>query len=234
MPLPDRWQNVFPSRARLRDVAPRGSEICVLGTGTRVWRIYRREPHSTRWSDFRHHGPLDAARFDHHIDDPPSTVTRSILYAAERPMTCIAEVFQHDDRIDPFTGAPRLAEFAFRTDLRLLDVASTWITRAGGSMAISAGERAMARRWSGAIDDAFPDVHGLRHASSKHAGERATHSTSALRHGSTLTRRALAHPELEPILVEDAAHTLGYDLSHPVRRSRPQRKAPCTQRDTRW
>ena len=141
MPLPDRWQNVFPSRARLRDVAPRGSEICVLGTGTRVWRIYRREPHSTRWSDFRHHGPLDAARFDHHIDDPPSTVTRSILYAAERPMTCIAEVFQHDDRIDPFTGAPRLAEFAFRTDLRLLDVASTWITRAGGSMAISAGER---------------------------------------------------------------------------------------------
>ena len=194
---------------------PRGHEIHVLRAGATVWRVYREEPYGTKWYDFRRHGPLDDARFDHHLDDRPTTETRSILYAAEVPMTCIAEVFQHDQRIDPFTGKPRLAEFAFLADLRLLDVAGTWITRAGGSMAISAGDRDMARRWSRAIHDAFPDIHGLRYASSKHAGEPCYafyERAEALVGNDPSSDEPLAHSELEPLL-EHAARTLGYDLS---------------------
>ena len=203
--------------ARLRELAPRDTEILVLRAGTPVWRIYRSEPRGARWSDFRRQvpDPPDRGRFDHHPDDPPTGDTRSILYAAAHHLTCIAEVFQDDGRIDPFTGAPRLAHFAFRADLRLLDVAGTWITRAGGSMAISSGERAMARVWSRAIHDAFPDIHGLRYASSKNAGkpcyafyERA----EALVDSDPSFDVPLAHPDVEPLL-EDAAHTLGYRLS---------------------
>ena len=105
-------------------------------------------------------------------------------------MTCIAEVFQHDQRIDPFTGAPRLAGFAFRTDLRLLDVASAWITRAGGSMAISAVERAWPA--GGRAQSTMRSLISTGSATppASTPANRATPSTSALRHCSTLTRRA--------------------------------------------
>ncbi len=201
--------------ARLRKLAPRDTEVLVLGAGTPVWRIYRSAPHGTKWSDFRRHGPLDDARFDHHLDNPPASGTRSILYAADHPMTCIAEAFQRHRRIEPFIGEPRLAQFAFRADLRLLDVAGTWITRAGGSLAISAGERAMARRWSRAIHDAFPDIRGLRYASSKNAGEPCYafyERAEALLETRPSFDRPLAHPDLEPLL-EQAVRTLGYRLS---------------------
>ena len=130
-------------------------------------------------------------------------------------MTCIAEAFQRHRRIEPFTGAPRLAHFAFRADLRLLDVAGTWITRAGGSLAISAGTRAIARRWSRAIHDAFPDIHGLRYASSKNAGEPCYafyERAEALLDTDASFDVPLVHPALQPLL-EDAARTLGYRLS---------------------
>ena len=201
--------------ARLRQLAPRDTEVLVLRAGTPVWRIYRSAPHGTKWSDFRRHGPLDDARFDHHLDNAPTSGTRSILYAAEHPMTCIAEAFQRNRRIQPFTDAPRLAHFAFRADLRLLDVAGTWITRAGGSLAISAGRRATARRWSRAIHDAFPDIHGLRYASSKNAGEPCYafyERAEALLRAEPSSDVPLAHPDLEPLL-EDAARTLGYRRS---------------------
>ena len=202
---------------RLRELAPRDTEVLVLRAGTPVWRIYRSEPHGTKWSDFRRHvpEPPDRGRFDHHPDNRSIADTRSILYAAERPLTCIAEVYQHDGRIDPFTGAARLAEFAFRADLRLLDVAGTWITRAGGSMAISSGEHAMARRWSRAVHDAFPDIHGLRYASSKNAGEPCYafyERAEPLLGTEPSFHRSLAHPDLEPLL-EQAVRTLGYRLS---------------------
>ena len=110
---------------------------------------------------------MDHARFDHHVDD--RTSPRSILYAAADATTCLAEGFQGTAVIDPFTDTPHLAEFAFVTDLRLLNVAGPWITRAGGSMAINSGLRTDARRWSRAIYEAFPDIHGLRYASSMYA-----------------------------------------------------------------
>ena len=198
---------------RLRDVAPCQSEVFVLEAGTPVWRLYCRRPHGTSWSAFRHAGPSVHARFDHHLDERTG---RSILYAADHPATCIAEVFQETRAIDPYAAnVPRLAEFAFVADLRLLDVAGPWITRAGGSMAINAGLREAARRWSRAIYEAFPDIHGLRYASSMHANQpcyafydRAAPSTAS----APLFDEQLSHPELETLL-DDAARTLGYTLA---------------------
>ena len=130
-------------------------------------------------------------------------------------MTCIAEVFQETRAIDPFTDAPRLAEFAFASRLRLLDMSGPWITRAGGSMAINSGLRAKARHWSRAIYEAFPDIHGLCYASSMHANQpcyafydRAKDSLEAV----PLLDAQLSHPELATLL-DDAARTLGYALT---------------------
>lgn len=199
--------------ANLRDLAPRDREIFVLRAGTAVWRIYRSDFPGATWSRFRH-APPDSARFDHGVGAPTASGTRSILYAAEDRMTCIAEVFQQHEHINPFDGDPRLAQFAFLADLRLLDLAGTWITRAGGSMAISAGPRDAAREWSRAIYDAFPDIHGLRYASNKHANKPCFalyDRAEAQLDLDPLFDEPLSHAELEPLL-DHAADTLGYDL----------------------
>lgn len=79
-------------------------------------------------------------------------------------------------------------------------------------MAINSGDRCMARRWSREIYDAFPDIDGLRYASSKHANrpcyalyDRAEPHLEAL----PSLDMQLSLPELEPVL-DDAAYELGY------------------------
>lgn len=198
---------------RLRDFAPRDGEVFVLHTNAPVWRLYRSLPHDTTWSTFRRAGPSFDARFDHHSDRRASR--RSILYAADHLVTCLAEAFQQTRFIDPFTDAPRLAEIAFVSDLRLLDLTGPWITRAGGNMAINSGPRATARRWSRAIYDAFPDIDGLRYGSSMHANQScyALYDRAEPALDSTpLFDERLSHPELE-ILLDEAAQILGYKLS---------------------
>ena len=229
--------------ANLRDHAPRADEIFVLPAGTPVWRIYRTDHPHANWSLFRH-VPPDTHRFDHNLGTSAASGRRSILYAAESAMTCIAEVFQEPKHIDPFRGAPRLAQFAFRTDLRLLDLAGTWITRAGGSMAIGAGPHGAARRWSRAIYDAFPDIVGLRYASSTHANrpcfalyDRAEAGIDA----NPLFDESLAHPNSNPSWSTPPTHwattwgqvrrTLATDPSVPAP-CRPARPAPRRQRET--
>lgn len=199
--------------ARLRATTPRDDEVFVLREGTAVWRLYFREPYDTKWSTFRQHGPLHAARFDHHIDNP--TARRSILYAANDPVTCLAEVFQETYVIDLFRNAPGLAEFAFSTDLLLLDVAGPWVTRAGGSMAINSGVRVTARAWSRAIYDAFPNIHGLHYASSVHANKSCYSfydRAEPFLPPRPSFEQPLRHPELVPLL-DHAVYTLDYALA---------------------
>lgn len=198
--------------ARLDVFAPREDEVFVLSAGTAVWRLYRGRPHGATWSTFKR-SPFGDARFDHHIVDPASG--RSILYAANDPVTCLAEVFQETRVIDPFENAPTLVQFAFESDLFLLDVAGTWITRAGGSMAINSGVRATARAWSRAIYDAFPDIHGLHYASSTHANQRCYafyDRAEVFLYAVPNFEVQLSHPDLEPLL-SYAVSTLGYELA---------------------
>ena len=81
-------------------------------------------------------------------------------------------------------------------------------------MGINSGERAMARRWSRAIYDAFPDIHGLRYASSM-TNERCyafydRAQTSLAPH--PLFDERLSHPQLQ-LLLDGAVYTLGYDTA---------------------
>ena len=188
-------------------------QLHVVPANSRWWRVYfAGGSHPVAWNAFRHYGPTPA-RFDHHL--PPAAVqARGILYGADSPTTCLAEVFQATRVIDRTAGAPWLAGFELARDVPTLDLTGAWPTRAGASMAISTGPRPRARLWSQAIYAAYPAVEGLRYGSSMHAN---TPSLALYeRAGSTLPaapvfNRALSDPALARRL-SAAAKRLGYRL----------------------
>ncbi len=82
-------------------------------------------------------------------------------------------------------------------------------------MAINSGVRSTARDWSRAIYDAFPDIHGLRYASSTHANKPCY---AMYERAAPLVARGhafdepLSHPELESLL-NHTVYTSGYELA---------------------
>jgi hypothetical protein len=137
-----------------------------------------------------------------------------VLYGAAEPITCLAEVFQATRTIDRNANAPWLVAFETVHKLSLLDLTGTWPTRAGASMAINSGPRPQARRWSRAVNDAYPHIEGLWYASAMHANR----SSLALYERAQLAipraplfHRALADPALLQRL-DTAATLLGYRL----------------------
>ena len=138
-----------------------------LPAGTRLWRIYfAGGTHPGAWNAFRAFGPT-TSRFDHH--DPPKGVqAKTILYAADDPVTCLAEVFQATRVIDRHSGQPWLGGFDTAVDLDLLDLSGTWPTQAGASMAINTGPRPRAQAWSRLIWATYAPIHGIYYPSSMH------------------------------------------------------------------
>jgi hypothetical protein len=132
---------------------------------------FRGGRHPTLWDRFRSWGPT-GARFDHH-EPPPRDQNRQILYAAAAGPTCLAEVFQDTRTINRSRAEPWLVGFELTRPVALLDLTSSWPTRAGASMAISTGPRPRARGWSRAIYDAYPGVDGLMYPSSMNASAEA-------------------------------------------------------------
>ncbi len=189
------------------------AEIATLAAGARCWRIYfAGGAHPVSWRDFRFYGPTNS-RFDHH-EPPARSQARGILYAADSPVTCLAEVFQTTRVVDRAANDPWLVAFDLAHDVDVLDLTGTWPTRAGGSMAIGSGPRPRARRWSQAIYSAYPKVDGLAYASSMHANrpcfalyERARAAIPS----APAFHRALSDPALVPRL-DVAATRLGYRL----------------------
>lgn len=171
LPLP-------PPVAELRAIHP---IPYILPAGSEIWRIYKRGGMSpTRWNDFRHHGPILRARFDHHrrnAKGEPCVQARGIIYGAHGDksiVTCVAEFFQEDRTVDRVRDEPWLVCFALKADVVLLDLCGYWPTRAGASMLINCHERrALTQSWSGAIYEAYPDIQGLRYGSSLGATEPA-------------------------------------------------------------
>lgn len=142
------------------------TDIRILPAGAGLWRVYfAGGDHPALWDEFRAVGPLGTARFDHHLP-PPRRQDRAILYAAEQGPTCFAEAFQRARAINRTRKEPWLVSFALARDVRLLDLAGDWPTRAGASQAISTGPRSRAREWSRAVYEAYPDVEGLSYPSS--------------------------------------------------------------------
>ena len=185
----------------------------VVPAGTALFRVYFRSgPYPGTWNQFRHYGPTNA-RFDHH-EPPPRVQDRGILYAAGHPRTPLAEVFQAGRTINARRDEPWLVGFRLVTDVRLLDLTGLWSTRAGASLAISSGARPVARRWSGAIYEAYPAAAGLWYGSSMDGNapcvalfERA----QAALPGRPSFHRALADETLRAFL-ETCSEVLGYRL----------------------
>jgi hypothetical protein len=203
LPLP-------PSSADLARIPPVWR---IAPAGTALFRDYfRGGPYPVAWDQLRYYGPTNA-RFDHH-EAPPRIQARGNLYAASHPRTPLAEVFQARRTINTRRDEPWLVGFRLAADVRLLDLTGLWPTRAGASTAINSGPRSVARRWSGAIYDAYPDAAGLWYGSSMNANapcvalyERAEAALPAL----PSFHRALADATLRAFL-ETCAEALGSRL----------------------
>jgi hypothetical protein len=193
-----------PSLERLKDLSP---DIHTLKSGLTLWRIYfRGGPHPTSWSDFRNFGPLDG-RFDHHFPDEqgdPTSQTRGMLYGAEAGATCFAEVFQRTRVIDRFRREPWLVAFELATPLKLLDLTGSFATRAGASMALMTGPRAVARRWAQTFYEAYPEVQGVYYPSSMYANAPAI----ALNERAVTAGTMPSVPSFHRALADNALHTV--------------------------
>ena len=198
--------------AHLPDLEP--DDITDLPSGRELWRVYFASgPHGTTWNAFRFFGPVITARFDHHLA-PPSDQDRGILYAAESGPVCLAEVFQATRTVDRQRRDPWLVSFALADGARLLDLSGMWPTRAGASQALASGRRDVARAWSRAIYDEYPDVDGLVYPSSMYG--RGLAMALYERASRALPSRPelhvpLTHPGLASILRTEASR-LGYML----------------------
>jgi hypothetical protein len=150
---------MFPRLARSHDK--------VLPAGTLLGRIHAQGGSSpTSWDEFRYFGPT-GARFDHQPLPQRVHPTRGIYYAAPRTRaaiileTCVLECYQSRRVIELRRDDPYFVLFRTMEPLRLLDLTSNWVTRAGGNAAISTGRRSMAREWSRAVYREYPDIDGL-------------------------------------------------------------------------
>jgi hypothetical protein len=203
-----------PPVAKLRRVPP---AVATLRAGTKLWRIYFRDgSYPATWDQMRYYGPVEGARFDHHLD-PPRAQYRGILYAAtgdDAIATCVAEVFQDTRLVDTRKDEPWLAAFTLMEDVSLLDLTGKWPTKARASANINSGPRPRCRRWSSTIYDSYPHLMGLYYASSMNGNEPAVafyeRVTKALPRLPVLNRPLSDAPLLTPI--ERIAAELGYDL----------------------
>lgn len=215
-------EKLFPPPTPAELPPLRRGEARTLPAGTRLWRIhFVAGRHAAAWEEFRRYGPVQTARFDHHLV-PPRRQERAIYYAAtNRPgghptaaITCVTETFQDTRTIDPRRGEPWLVGFSLTSGVRVLDVTTAWLTRAGGNQAISSGPRSMSRAWSRAIYQRFEDVHGIAYLPSTYGAgwavalfERARSAMPAR----PRIHRPLADPGLAGFL-RRAADQLGYSI----------------------
>lgn len=202
-----------PSPELLGSLEP---EVRTVPAGALIWRIYFRGGlHPTRWKDFRYVGPIEA-RFDHHMGNEPARQDRAVLYGADDPITCLAEVFQRTRVMSRWHREPWLAGLETDKPMRLLDLTGAFPTRAGASMGLMTGSRSVSRTWARAFHDSFPEIDGLYYPSSMHANRPAMVLNERARDAGVMPdqtgfHRSLGDPAILSIL-RNAAHALGYAL----------------------
>ena len=202
-----------PSAELLDSLDP---EIRAVPAGSVLWRIYFRGGlHPVNWKDFRYVGPVDA-RFDHHVGHEPTTQDRAVMYGAEDPTTCLAEVFQKTRVMNRWHRDPWLVGFETKNAMRLLDLTGTFPTRAGASMGLMTGPRSVSRTWARAFHDSWPEIEGLYYPSSMHANRPAMVLSERAREAGVMPNQASFHRSLgDPAILgilRNAAHALGYAL----------------------
>ena len=96
----------------------------------------------------------------------------------------------------------------------LLDLSSTWTTRAGGNQALCCGDRVVARQWARTIHRQLSDIHGLTWASSVVGGGRCV-ALSERAQRLLPVRPELFRPLDDPALhaaLSRSAIRIGFDL----------------------
>ena len=202
-----------PSPELLESLSP---DVRTVPAGSMIWRIYfRGGPHPTNWRDFRYVGPIDA-RFDHHVGNEPARQDRAVLYGADDPMTCLAEVFQKTRVMNRWHKDPWLVGFETIQPIRLLDLTGSFPTRAGASMGLMTSPRSVSRTWGRAFHDSWPEIDGLYYPSSMYANHPAVALNERAREAGVMPDRASLHRSLgDPAILSilrNAAHALGYAL----------------------
>lgn len=152
-----------PSPKLLESLNP---EVRTVPAGSVIWRVYLRGGlHHTKWKDFRYVGPIDT-RFDHHVGNEPTRQDRAVLYGADDPITCLAEVFHKTRVMNRWHKEPWLVGSETRNSMWLLDLTGTFPTRAGASMELMTGPRSVSRTWARVFHDCYPEIGGLYYLSS--------------------------------------------------------------------
>lgn len=162
-----------PVSARVRRTVPEPGEVLEMRTGDMVVRVHPLGgAYPLPWDGFRSFGPT-SSRFDHHPPPPKVHSRRRIAYGSigdDAFTTVIAEYFQDASGgvapIDRHRGTPAVSAFRLAGPIRLLDLRSGWLTRAGGNQAIASGPRWRAREWAQVIHRVHGDIDGLVWASS--------------------------------------------------------------------
>lgn len=207
-----------PDGARIRDTLPAPDEIRILPAGSALVRVHPLGgPHPTAWNELRSLGPT-SSRFDHQPLPRRDHPRRRIAYltmGTDAFVAALAEWFQDDGGgVAPFALAlrrPAITILESAVEIRLLDLDSGWVTRAGGNQSIRTGPRRVCRDWARAIYRHHPDLHGLVFGSSTWGPGRCLalweRATSAFPSAPIATRQ-LDDPALI-LAVMDAARRLG-------------------------
>lgn len=199
--------------ATLPPVDQRGDLIEISGP---LWLIFpTTSVHATAWNTLRRWGPV-ASRFDPHPPPPAEHLDHGVLYAGGDAVTALAETFGTNRTVDVRAGSPWLVKFTLGAGpVQLLDLTSTWPTRAGASQEIwTSPDRRRTQGWARAIAAAFPDLGGLHYGSPMH-GDRAFNvalwepAEAALTAATVHFAEPLAHPALAA-MIQDACGRLGY------------------------
>jgi hypothetical protein len=205
-----------PSPAALRTLGIRSEESLKLDHGSIWWRVHRTVgDHVLAWNVFRTFGPL--LRFDPHPLPKAEHPGQGVWYSAATPGAALGEAFQVDRIIDRERGRPYLTGVSFTRRLRVLDLAAdspgAWVTRVGGTFAISTAPHQLTQRWARHIVAAFPDLDGVRY-NSRFAGEAClalfAPAASAMPDRPELSL-PLSHPDLGS-RIAGAARRLGYGV----------------------
>lgn len=129
-----------------------------LGTGSRLFRIYRPELYGQTATGFRRNGPL--SRFDHHRKG----VDCGILYAGFTLSCCLVECFGDAGVIDD--QSRRLAFLQNTRPLLLLELRGRGAMRAGSVAALtSTADRQISQDWSKYFHATYPQIDGVIYSS---------------------------------------------------------------------
>lgn len=205
-----------PDPDTLRTLGIEADETRVIEIHEDWWRVHKTTGrYILGWNVFRSYGPV--MRFDPRALPRGEDPHRGVWYGGSTPDVALGEAFQVNRTIDRKLDDPYLTGLSFTRPLTVLDVAAdsagAWVTRVGGTFAISTAAHAVTQHWARNIVEAFPSLHGLRYNSRFAGGPCLALFLPAL---TTMPGRPklslpLDHPDLAS-RIAGAAKRLGYSV----------------------